>query len=85
MTIPIWLMWLVSLMLAAMPLAILPIAMSLDNHRAKKRRAKPVEFNPLAACSVDIDYEELELLVITSMIADIQMRQRWDKDIRYIY
>jgi len=85
MNIPIWLMWVVAIQLAAMPLAILLVARSKEPHRArKKRRAKPKEFNPEVACSVDQDYEELEMLIIAYAMADIQMRQRWGKDIDYI-
>lgn len=84
MEIPTWLMWLVALMLAIVPLSILPIAMKVDKVRPKKRRAKPVEFIPMVAGDGFIVYREEDLLLLVSVLAGVQMRQRWGKDIDYI-
>ena len=84
MVFPTWLIWLVATLIAIMPMSILLIARSVDKVRPKRRRAKPVEYNPLVSGDGDLDYEELELLAIAHMVATVQMRQRWGKDISTI-
>lgn len=80
MQIPVWLMWLFALMLAIMPLSILLIARSVDKVRPKKRRAKPREFIPDAACEGVLVINEEEALVIARALAYAQMTERWGRD-----
>jgi len=84
MYIPIWLLWVIAVSLAAMPLSTLLIARKVDKVRPKRRRAKPVEFIPLVAGEGVLVNEEAELRYIAYVMAQSQMRQRWGKDIDHI-
>lgn len=84
MEYPLWLVWMVATLLAMLPMSILLVARTVDKVRPKKRRAKPVEFDPLVACDGVLVISEEEALVIATALARAQMRQRWDKDIAYI-
>lgn len=78
MEYPTWLLWLVATLLAMMPMSVLLMSRSA---KPKKRRAKPVEYNPSVACEGVLVINEVEALVIARAIAEVQMRQMWGKDI----
>lgn len=84
MYMPIWLMWSLAMLMAAMPMSVLLLSRLGRKGRTKKRCAKPLEFNPASACLIDLDFEELELRAIAHAMAQVQMRERWGKDIRFI-
>ena len=82
MDYPTWLLWLVATLLAiSVPASTLMIIRAVDKVRPKKRRAKPLEFNPYASCEGVLVINEEEALVIARALAEVQMRQRWGKDI----
>lgn len=84
-TIPTWVLWAVATLIATFPLSILYIARRLDKVRPKRRRAKLPEFTPLAVGEGVLLYgDEEELHALVHMIAQVQMRQMWGKDIAHI-
>lgn len=79
MELPVWLLWCIALMLAAMPAAVIPMAMMVAGDSPEEQRADEVWDASDGIIVVDMD--EVELLVLAKMLADVQMRSYWGKDI----
>ena len=77
MFISLWLKGMVAMLLSIFQLSHLLIPRSVEDG-SDERCATPDEE---VACEDDLDEE---LVAITSMMADVQMRQMWGKDIDHI-
>ena len=82
MNIPVWLVWLIATTLAMMPLSILLMA-RMEDEVSPDREKCNADYESVSGEGI-LAIEEEELLAITHMIATVQMRQRWDKDITTI-
>lgn len=79
MELPVWLLWCIALMLAAMPAAVIPMAMMVAGESPEEQRAE----SKWDACEgiIVVDMDDVELLMLAKVLADAQMRSYWGKDI----
>lgn len=84
MYVPVWLMWLVALLVACMP-----IAMLLMSGMVRKVGSSSEECNTHEVSCEDMPdvskFKEVLLLTYATVLAEYQMSQYWDKDIDRIY